>query len=75
MIIQNLINRGAQANRKWCEVQPIRLSGKALCSGRSCGVNLSFPANFLCYFLLALKESKNNNKIKRSINAAKTIKD
>jgi len=30
----------------------------ALCSGRKAGLNLSFPAPFLCYFLLALKESK-----------------
>jgi len=32
-------------------------SGKGMCSGRSGRANLSFPAHFLCHFLLALKES------------------
>jgi hypothetical protein len=32
--------------------------GKGMCSGCSEMANLSFPAHFLCYFLLALKESK-----------------
>ena len=32
------------------------------CSGRTAGLNFSFPALFLCYFLLALKESKERLK-------------
>jgi hypothetical protein len=34
---------------------------KAMCSGGTNMLQLSFSAPFLCYFLLALKESKKNN--------------
>jgi hypothetical protein len=56
-----------------------------LCSGRTAGLNLSFgfaelafgsvPAPFLCYFLLALKESKEEDLDEQRKNKEKTKKE
>jgi len=51
------------------------VAGKGMCSGRSGRANLSFPAHFLCYFLLTIyqqlknqiKTNQNNNTLLREV--------